>query len=34
LNGIDFFEKVRVPDELEKLGLDRGEFGEEAYTFD
>lgn len=34
LKGINLFEKVRVPDELERLGLDKGEFGEEAYTFD
>jgi Amt family ammonium transporter len=34
LKGINLFEKVRVPDELEKMGLDKGELGEEAYTFD
>jgi Amt family ammonium transporter len=34
LKGINRFEKVRVPDELEKRGLDRGEFGEDAYTFE
>ena len=33
LKGIGLFENVRVPDELEKSGLDR-EFGEDAYTFD
>lgn len=34
LKGINLFEKVRVPDEVEQRGIDRGEFGEEAYTFD
>ncbi|MEZ5125335.1 MAG: ammonium transporter [Thermoleophilia bacterium] len=34
LKGINIFEKVRVPDELERMGLDKGELGEEAYTFD
>ena len=33
LKGIGLFENVRVPDALEKSGLDR-EFGEDAYTFD
>ena len=34
LKGIGLFENVRVPDALEKSGLDRREFGEDAYTFD
>ena len=34
LKAIGLFENVRVPDELEKRGLDKAEFGEDAYSFD
>ncbi len=34
LKAINLFENVRVPDELGKMGLDKAEFGEDAYSFD